>query len=118
MAEMTATVAETRANFSKIAATVRETGRPVTVFKNSKPWVLVAPIESGYGDHIPSIDWAKQDVVRVDPETRRPFCLPIGTTKRTTESTMPSHDPKPGEIWLAYVEFLDHPGIGKVRPAF
>ena len=31
---------------------------------------------------------------------------------------MPSHDPKPGEIWLAYVEFLDHPGIGKVRPAF
>lgn len=30
---------------------------------------------------------------------------------------MPSHDPKPGEIWLAYVEFLDHPGIGKVRPA-
>ena len=71
MAEMTATVAETRANFSKIAATVRETGRPVNVFENSKPWVLVAPIESGYGDHIPSIDWAKQDVVRVDPETRR-----------------------------------------------
>ena len=33
-------------------------------------------------------------------------------------SAMPSHDPKPGEIWLAYVEFLDHPGIGKVRPAF
>ena len=35
MAEMTATVAETRANFSNIAATVRVTGRPVTVFKNS-----------------------------------------------------------------------------------
>lgn len=31
---------------------------------------------------------------------------------------MPSCDPKPGEIWLAYVEFLDHPGIGKVRPVF
>ena len=29
------------------------------------------PIESGYGDHLPRIDWAKQDVVRVDPETRR-----------------------------------------------
>lgn len=71
MAEMTATVAETRANFSKIAATVRETGQPVTVFKNSKPWVLVAPIESGYGDRIPHIDWATQNVVRVDPETRR-----------------------------------------------
>ena len=60
MTEMTATVAETRANFSKIAATVRETGQPVTVFKNSKPWVLV-----------PHIDWAAQDVIRVDPETRR-----------------------------------------------
>ena len=71
MTEMTATVAETRANFSKIAATVRETGQPVTVFKNSKPWVLVAPIESGYGDRIPHIDWAAQDVIRVDPETRR-----------------------------------------------
>lgn len=29
---------------------------------------------------------------------------------------MPSREPRPGEIWLAYVEFLDHPGIGKVRP--
>lgn len=28
---------------------------------------------------------------------------------------MPSHDPKPGEIWLAYVELFDLPGIGKVR---
>ena len=118
MAEMTATVAETRANFSKIAATVRETGRPVTVFKNSKPWVLVAPIESGYGDHIPSIDWAKQDVVRVDPETRRTI-LPADWDDEEDDGVYDaSHDPKPGEIWLAYVEFLDHPGIGKVRPAF
>ncbi len=71
MTELTATVAETRANFSKIAATVRETGQPVTVFKNSKPWVLVAPIKSGFGDHIPYIDWSTQDVVRIDPKTRR-----------------------------------------------
>ena len=27
-----------------------------------------------------------------------------------------SCNPKPGEIWLAYVEFSDHPGVGKVRP--
>ena len=31
---------------------------------------------------------------------------------------MTSCEPKPGDIWLAYVEFLDHPGIGKVRPVF
>ena len=71
MDEMTATVAETRANFSKIAHTVNETGRPVTVFRNSKPWVLVAPVGMGYGDRIPNIDWSKHDVVRMDAETRR-----------------------------------------------
>ena len=71
MREMTATVAETRANFSKIAATVNATGRPVTVFKNSKPWVVVAPVGKGDGDHIPNIDWSKQDVVRMDAESRR-----------------------------------------------
>lgn len=71
MSELTATVAETRANFSKIATTVNTTGKPVTVFKNSKPWVLVAPLGSGYGDRIPRIDWSSEDVVRMDPETRK-----------------------------------------------
>ena len=71
MYEMTATVAETRANFSKIANTVNQTGRPVTVFKNSKPWVLVAPVGRGYGDHIPNIDWSSQDVVKLDEATRK-----------------------------------------------
>lgn len=71
MSEFTATVAETRANFSKIAATVRSTGKPVTVFKNSKPWVLVAPIDGGYGGHIPYIDWSTEDVVRMDAATRK-----------------------------------------------
>ena len=47
------------------------TGRPVTVFKNSKPWMLVAPVGKGYGDHIPNIDWSKQDIVRTDAESRR-----------------------------------------------
>lgn len=71
MEELTATVAETRANFSKIATTVSTTKRPVTVFRNSKPWVVIAPITSGYGDHIPNIDWSKDEIVRMDPKTRR-----------------------------------------------
>ena len=29
---------------------------------------------------------------------------------------MTSREPAPGDIWLAYVEFADHPGVGKVRP--
>ncbi len=67
MAELTATVAETRANFSKIAATVNATGKAVTVFKNSKPWVAITPVSSS---HIPNIDWSKQTVVQVDPKTK------------------------------------------------
>ncbi len=46
MATLTATASEARANFSKIANSVIETGQPVTVFKNSKPWVEIVP--SGY----------------------------------------------------------------------
>lgn len=69
--EYTATVAETRANFSKIASTVNETGKPVTVFKNSKPWVVIAPIQSGFNDRIPRIDWSQQDIVKMDTRTRR-----------------------------------------------
>ncbi len=30
--------------------------------------------------------------------------------------TMTSCKPHVGDIWLAYVEFIDHPGVGKVRP--
>lgn len=29
---------------------------------------------------------------------------------------MTSCKPLAGDIWLAYVEFADHPGVGKVRP--
>lgn len=29
---------------------------------------------------------------------------------------MTSCRPSVGDIWLAYVEFSDHPGVGKVRP--
>lgn len=47
-----------------------------------------------------------------------PSCPLIGTTKKTRGSTMSSCEPRPGEIWLAYVDFLDHPGMGKVRPVF
>lgn len=67
MAELTATVAETRANFSKIAATVNATGKAVTIFKNSKPWVSITPVSS---DHIPNIDWSKQTIVHADPKTK------------------------------------------------
>ena len=46
MPTLTATASEARANFSQIANGVCETGQPVTVFKNSKPWIEIVP--SGY----------------------------------------------------------------------
>lgn len=39
----TVSVAEARNNFSKIGAAVVETGKPVTVFRNSKPWLIISP---------------------------------------------------------------------------
>ena len=45
MASLTATAAEARTNFSRIASAVSETGNKVTVFRNSKPWVVIAPAD-------------------------------------------------------------------------
>ena len=64
MSMATATVAETRANFSKIADSVSRSGHSVTVFKNSKPWVKIAPL----GDEFSPIDW-KRDLINPDTLT-------------------------------------------------
>ena len=44
MAALTATVAEARNNFSRIAEQVNRSGREVIVFRHSKPWVKISPI--------------------------------------------------------------------------
>ncbi|MBQ9002835.1 MAG: type II toxin-antitoxin system Phd/YefM family antitoxin [Eggerthellaceae bacterium] len=36
-------LAEAKTNFSKVTAEVNRTGRPVTVLKNNRPWVVIAP---------------------------------------------------------------------------
>lgn len=66
MTELTATVAETRANFSKIASTVSETGKPVTIFRNSKPWVAITPLSE---KHIPAVDWTAAGTILPDAVT-------------------------------------------------
>lgn len=43
---MTVTAADARAQFSRIADEVARTGSPVTVFKNSRPWVEICPVAS------------------------------------------------------------------------
>ena len=41
MAALTLGLAEAKNNFSKVTAEVNRTGRPVTVLKNNKPWVVI-----------------------------------------------------------------------------
>ena len=66
MPALTATVAETRANFSKIAHGVVATNRSVTVLRNSKPWVVISPADTSNEAEIPLIDWNKVDITKID----------------------------------------------------
>ncbi len=43
--------AEAKNNFSRVTAEVNGTGRPVTVLKNNKPWVVISPaVATNSGD--------------------------------------------------------------------
>ncbi len=44
MTAFTIGLAEAKKNFSKITAEVNRTGKPVTVLKNNKPWVIIQPV--------------------------------------------------------------------------
>ena len=43
MPAVTMGLAEAKNNFSKVTAEVNRTGRPVTVLKNNRPWVIIQP---------------------------------------------------------------------------
>ena len=40
---LTVSASEARANFSQLGEKIVQTGEPVTVFKNSRPWLVIAP---------------------------------------------------------------------------
>lgn len=41
----TVSIAEARNNFSKIGSEVVRSGKSVTVFRHSKPWLIISPAE-------------------------------------------------------------------------
>lgn len=43
MAAYTVGLAEAKNNFSKLTAEINRTGKPVTVLKSNKPWVVIFP---------------------------------------------------------------------------
>jgi antitoxin Phd len=45
MAVLTMGLAEAKNNFSRLTAEVNRTGRPVTILKNNKPWVVIQPAQ-------------------------------------------------------------------------
>ena len=50
LSALTMGLAEAKNNFSKVTAEVNRTGRPVTVLKNNKPWVVIQPAAASMGD--------------------------------------------------------------------
>lgn len=51
MATLTMGLAEAKNNFSRLTAEVHRTGKPVTILKNNKPWVVIQPA-SGAADAV------------------------------------------------------------------
>lgn len=37
-------LAEAKTNFSRVTSEVHRTGKPVTILKNNKPWVVISPV--------------------------------------------------------------------------
>lgn len=46
----TVSVAEARNNFSKIGSEVVRSGKSVTVFRHSKPWLVISPAKGAKAD--------------------------------------------------------------------
>ena len=46
MAALTIDLAEVEADFSRVAAEVNRTGKPVIVLKNNEPWVIIQPAKA------------------------------------------------------------------------
>lgn len=52
MAALTMGLAEAKNNFSRVTAEVNRTGRPVTILKNNKPWVIIQPAQGSTTDAV------------------------------------------------------------------
>ena len=50
-------LAEAKNNFSKVTAEVNRTGRPVTVMKNNKPWVVIMPASAARDEDEVAVDF-------------------------------------------------------------
>ena len=57
MSALTMGLAEVKNNFSRVTAEVNRTGRPVTVLKNNKPWVIIQPVRNSQSSLDVAVDF-------------------------------------------------------------
>lgn len=57
MAGLTIGLAEAKNNFSRVTAEVNKTGKPVTILKNNKPWVVLQPVQKSVSATDVAIDF-------------------------------------------------------------
>ena len=50
-------LAEAKNNFSRVTAEVNKTGRPVTILKHNKPWVVIQPVQKSVSATDVAIDF-------------------------------------------------------------
>ena len=50
-------LAEAKNNFSRVTAEVNKTGKPVTILKNNKPWVVIQPVQKSISATDVAIDF-------------------------------------------------------------
>jgi len=62
---LTVTASEARAKFSKLGDEIVRTGKPVTVFKNSKPWLVMAPVQIEGREETMSVEELKAKALRI-----------------------------------------------------
>lgn len=67
----TVTVAEARANFSKLSSAVNASGESITVFRNSKPWVVISPARPSTPNIETSKAMAEAEEILSNPKKQR-----------------------------------------------
>lgn len=60
MGAITMGLAEAKNSFSRVTAEVNRTGRPVTVLKNNKPWVVIQPADASGAPEDVAVDFMSE----------------------------------------------------------
>ncbi|MBQ9069174.1 MAG: type II toxin-antitoxin system Phd/YefM family antitoxin [Eggerthellaceae bacterium] len=91
MVARTASVADARNNFSKLAENVHDTGLPIVVFRHSKPWVKISPVveEDFSEEYVEAMDEIIAEGLSAYEEGR--FVVGTATAKKEVAQRLAAH---------------------------